>query len=156
MDSLEAGIPKRSITVLKNYSGESASVENKNFAIVVSQYYDNITGNMKDGAIETLLRNRVPEESISIFWVPGSWELPHAALRLVKTKKFDAIVCLGCVIKGETTHDHHINSVISSSIGQISLEHDVPIGFGVLTCNCLLYTSPSPRDATLSRMPSSA
>ena len=130
--------PKRSVTVLKNFSGESASVENKTFALVVSQYYDNITGNMKDGAVETLLRNRVPEESISIFWVPGSWELPHAALRLVKSKKFDAIVCLGCVIKGETTHDHHINSVISSSIGQISLEHDVPIGFGVLTCNTLL------------------
>ena len=119
------------------FSGDTASVEDKKFAIVVSQYYDNITGKLKDGAVETLLRNRVAQENISIFWVPGSWELPHAALRLVKSKKFDAIVCLGCVIKGETTHDHHINNVISNSIGKISLEHDFPIGFGVLTCNTL-------------------
>ena len=68
--------------MLKNFSGESASVEDKTFAIVVSQYYDNITGNMKDGAVETLLRNRVPEESISIFWVPGSWELPLSLIHI--------------------------------------------------------------------------
>lgn len=123
--------------MINEFLGDTSSVEQKKFAIVVSQYYDNITTKLKDGAVETLLRNRVPEENISIFWVPGSWELSHAALRLVKSKKFDAIVCLGCVIKGETTHDHHINTVISNSIGQISLEHDFPVGFGLLTCNTL-------------------
>lgn len=122
---------------IQHHSGDRGSVKEKRFAVIVSTYYQNITGNLKQGAIETLLRNRVPEENISVFEVPGSWELSHTALRVAKTKSFDAIICLGCVIKGETTHDHHINSVISNSIGSISLEHDLPIGFGVLTCNTL-------------------
>lgn len=122
---------------IQQFNGDTASIQACRFAIVVSSYYENITSKLRDGAIQALQRERVDDASIAVFEVPGSWELPHVALRLAKSKKFDAIVCLGCVIKGETTHDHHINNVISNSVGRISLDHDIPVGFGVLTCNTL-------------------
>ena len=69
--------------------------------------------------------------------MPGAWEIPLVAQRLARSKKFAAILCLGAVIKGETTHDEHINRQVSLSLGQIALETGVPVLFGVLTCNTL-------------------
>ena len=69
--------------------------------------------------------------------MPGSWEIPLAAQRLLDTGRWDAIVCLGCVIRGETTHDQHINTTISNALGMLSLEYSTPVAFGVLTCNTL-------------------
>jgi 6,7-dimethyl-8-ribityllumazine synthase len=122
---------------MHNFNGHSASVAKKKFAIIVSQYYENITNDLKDGAVKTLLEEDVEADNISIFWTPGSWELPAATLRVLKSEQFDAIVILGCVIKGETTHDAHINTAISNGIADLTLQYDKPIGFGLLTCNTL-------------------
>jgi 6,7-dimethyl-8-ribityllumazine synthase len=107
------------------------------YAIVVSKYNRSITTNLLRGAVETLKTKGIGENEIDIAWVPGAWELPLIAQRFAASKEFAAILCLGAVIKGETTHDEHINRQVSLSLGQMALDHQVPILFGVLTCNTL-------------------
>lgn len=119
------------------HTGKSGSLEKKRFAIVVSSYHRQITGPLLEGAIETLATEGVADDLITIAWVPGAWELALACKCLIETENFDAIICLGCVIKGETTHDHHINTMVSTSLGQMSVESGVPVAFGLLTCNSL-------------------
>lgn len=122
---------------MQEFSGKTASLADKKFAIVVSNYYENITHKLLEGAVKTLVSSGVNESDITTLWTPGSWELPAATLRVLKSGKFDGIVILGCVIKGETTHDQHINTAISNGIAELTLQYDVPIGFGLLTCNTL-------------------
>lgn len=122
---------------MQEFSGKTASLADKKFAIVVSNYYENITHKLLEGAVKTLVSSGVTESDITTLWTPGSWELPAATLRVLKSGKFDGIVILGCVIKGETTHDQHINTAISNGIAELTLQYDVPIGFGLLTCNTL-------------------
>ena len=122
---------------MQEFTGKTASVADKKFAIVVSNYYENITHKLLEGAIKTLVSSGVADSNIATLWTPGSWELPAATLRVLKSGKFDAVVILGCVIKGETTHDQHINTAISNGIAELTLQYDLPIGFGLLTCNTL-------------------
>lgn len=106
--------------------------------VVVSAFNEDITGPMFDGAIETLQKWGVQEKSIEIVRVPGSFEIPFGCtLLLSKKKKPDAIVALGCVIKGDTSHDHYIASAVSQGIMQLSIAHSIPIAFGVITTNNL-------------------
>jgi 6,7-dimethyl-8-ribityllumazine synthase len=107
------------------------------FAIVVSRYNENITGKLLSGALETLHQQGVSEDLIDVAWVPGAWELPLVAQQFAVAEKYAAIICLGAVIKGETTHDEHINRQVSLSLGNLSLEFNIPIAFGLLTCNSL-------------------
>jgi 6,7-dimethyl-8-ribityllumazine synthase len=107
------------------------------YAIVVSRYNHSITGSLLRGAVETLKEKGIEEHNIDVAWVPGAWEIPLVAQELAATKKYVAILCLGAVIKGETTHDEHINRQVSLSLGQMSLEYKLPVLFGVLTCNTL-------------------
>ena len=116
--------------------GDSGSAEGK-YAIVVSKYNDNITGKLLAGATETLIQAGVSPDEITVAWVPGAWEIPLVARHLGRSGEYDAVLCLGAVIKGETTHDEHINRQVSLSLGQIALELDLPILFGVLTCNTM-------------------
>ena len=116
-------------------TGKTGSLEKKHFAIVVSTYHRQITGPLLEGALETLAAAGVADENVTVAWVPGAWELSLAAKRLLNTNKFDALICLGCVIKGETTHDHHINTMVSSTLGQMSVDSGIPVAFGLLTCN---------------------
>lgn len=109
----------------------------RRFAIIVSKYNSNITSKLRDGAVETLTQNGVADEHIDIFWVPGAWELSLIAKQIAEKRIHAAIICLGAVIKGETTHDQHINRQVSLSLGQTSLDFDVPIAFGLLTCNSM-------------------
>ncbi len=122
---------------MQEFTGRTPSVAGKRFALVVSNYYENITHKLRDGAIKTLTDAGVAESDIATLWTPGSWELPAATLRALKSGNFDAVVILGCVIKGQTTHDQHINAAISNGIAELTLQFDVPIGFGLLTCNTL-------------------
>jgi 6,7-dimethyl-8-ribityllumazine synthase len=116
----------------------AGSVADRRFAIVVSRYHHDITSKLLEGALATLAEQGVPDDQIRIAWVPGSWELPIATQRLLDSEKtYDAIICFGCVIKGETTHDQHINTTVSESLGRLSLLNDVPVGFGLLTCNTM-------------------
>jgi 6,7-dimethyl-8-ribityllumazine synthase len=105
------------------------------FAIVVSRYNEHITGKLLAGAVETLRAAGVNDEAIDVTWVPGAWEIPLVAQRLAQSDNYAAVLCLGAVIKGETTHDEHINRQVSLSLGQIALRTEVPVLFGVLTCN---------------------
>lgn len=105
------------------------------FAIVVSRYNEHITGKLLTGAVETLRTAGVNDAAIDVAWVPGAWEIPLVAQRLAQSDAYAAVLCLGAVIKGETTHDEHINRQVSLSLGQIALETEVPVLFGVLTCN---------------------
>jgi 6,7-dimethyl-8-ribityllumazine synthase len=118
------------------FDGQSGPVSGK-FAIVVSRYNEHITGKLLTGAVETLKAAGVANEAIAVAWVPGAWEIPLAAQRMAESGNYVAVLCLGCVIKGETTHDEHINRQVSLSLGQLALDTGLPISFGVLTVNTL-------------------
>jgi len=107
------------------------------FAVVVSRYNDSITSKLLTGAVDTLASQGVADNAIDVAWVPGAWEIPVVARELAGSGKYAAVLCLGAVIKGETTHDEHINRQVSLSLGQIALDARIPVLFGVLTCNNL-------------------
>lgn len=117
------------------HTGKTGSLDKKRFAIVVSTYHAQITGPLLDGALETLATAGVADENVTVVRVPGAWELSLATKRLIDSNNFEALICLGCVIKGETTHDHHINTMVSSTLGQMSVDSGIPVAFGLLTCN---------------------
>lgn len=106
-------------------------------AIVVAEWNKNITQKLLDGAITTLIEGGVADEQIDVAWVPGAWEIPLVAMRLAESGQYAAVICLGAVIRGETTHDQHINRGVSMAMLDIALEFDLPVLFGVLTCNTL-------------------
>ena len=104
-------------------------------AIAVSEYNEDITFALRDGAVKTLLAHGVREKNIIVQLVPGAFELPLAASWLWEYKKADAVICLGCVIKGDTDHDIYINNAVSSAIMNLGLETGSPFVFGVITPN---------------------
>jgi 6,7-dimethyl-8-ribityllumazine synthase len=118
------------------YQGESRAPQGR-FGIVVSRYNQTITGKLLSGALETLTARGVADGDIDVAWVPGAWELPVIAQQFARGGRHVAVLCLGAVIRGETTHDQYINQQVSQSLGQIALETGVPVLFGVLTCNTL-------------------
>lgn len=107
------------------------------FAIIVSRYNESITSKLRDGAVETLRHHHVADDRIDVVWVPGAWEIPLVADQLAKSGRYAAVLCLGAVIRGETTHDQHINRQVSMSLGQTGLESGIPVLFGILTCSSL-------------------
>jgi len=107
------------------------------FAIVVSRYNESITSKLLRGAVDTLLAAQVPGDAIDVAWVPGAWEIPLVAARFARSRSVSAVICLGAVIRGETTHDQHINRQVSTSLGQIALDTEIPVMFGVLTCDSI-------------------
>jgi len=107
------------------------------FALVVSRFNEFITSRLLAGARDALVRHKAAEEHLTEVWVPGSWELPLAAKALAKCGKYDAVVCLGCVMRGDTTHHEHIGGEAAKGIAQVTLETGVAIGFGVLTTDSL-------------------
>lgn len=106
-------------------------------AIVVSRWNESITKRLLDGAVATLTSHGIPDETIDVAWVPGAWEIPLVAQQLADSQRYQAIVCLGAVIRGETTHDQHINRSVSAAISQIALDSGVPVLFGILTCETM-------------------
>lgn len=106
-------------------------------AIVAARYNESITNNLVRGATGILTRAGFGEDLQRLVRVPGAWELPLAARWLCESARYQAIICLGAVIRGETTHDQHLNRFVSLSLGQLSLDSGIPVAFGVLTCNDL-------------------
>lgn len=104
-------------------------------AIVVSRYNDSITSKLLDGALETLRSAGVDEERIVVVEVPGAWELPLPALNLAISDAIDGVIVLGAVIRGETSHDQHINRAVSMALMNAQIDSDTPIALGLLTCN---------------------
>jgi len=106
-------------------------------AIVVSEYNDNITGKLCKAAIQTLIANSIRDEDIQILRTPGAWELTFAAQLAIQQAQCRGVIALGAVIKGETTHDQHLNRAVSMGLMQLSLEHQKPVALGLLTVNSL-------------------
>ena len=106
-------------------------------AIVVSRFNDLISEKLLDGARDALLRHDVSHQAVEVFRVPGAWELPLAAKELALSGKYDAIIALGAVIRGDTPHFDYVSAEMSKGLAQVGLEHRVPVVFGVLTCDTL-------------------
>lgn len=107
------------------------------FGIVVSRFNEFFGKKLLEGAQDALLRHDVDEENIDIAWVPGSFEIPHIALKLAQTKKYDAIICLGAVIRGGTPHFDYIAAEVTKGIAKIGLDTGLPVIYGVITTDTL-------------------
>jgi 6,7-dimethyl-8-ribityllumazine synthase len=107
------------------------------FAIVVSRYNETITGRLLSGALEMLATHGIEDAQIDVAWVPGAFEIPLIADQLAGSGKYLAVICLGAVIRGETTHDQHINRAVSLELAASGIRHALPVLFGLLTCDTL-------------------
>lgn len=115
----------------------SANAAGLRFAVLVSRFNSHVTEPLLDGAVATLLRSGAAPEDVTVMRVPGAWELPGAAARALATGRFDAVVALGCLIKGETIHFDIIAAEAAKGLAALEREHGVPVAFGVLTTNTL-------------------
>ncbi len=106
-------------------------------AVVVSRYNESITSRLLEGALEAFSAAGVNAEAVDVAWVPGAFEIPLVADRLASSGRYAAVVCLGAVIRGETTHDQHINRAVSLQLTESSVHAGIPILFGILTCDTL-------------------
>jgi 6,7-dimethyl-8-ribityllumazine synthase len=107
------------------------------FGIVASRFNDFICGRLIDGAVDALTRAGADEKDILIYKVPGAFELPAMAKKLAKTGKFDAVICLGAVIRGATPHFEYISAEVTKGIASVGLETEMPVAFGVLTTDTI-------------------
>ena len=122
--------------MVNTYQGELDGAKGR-FAIVVSRFNQSITSRLLEGAVQTLVAHGVSDDRIDVAWVPGAFEIPTVADRLAGSRRYAAVLCLGAVIRGETTHDQHINRAVSIRLSEIGVRYGVPVLFGVLTCNTL-------------------
>jgi 6,7-dimethyl-8-ribityllumazine synthase len=117
---------------MKTYEGKLVSKDIK-IGIVVSRFNEFITSKLLGGAIDALKRHEISDDNFEIAWVPGAFEIPLIALKMANSKKYDAIICLGAVIRGSTTHYDYVCSEVSKGIAHVSLNGNIPVMFGVLT-----------------------
>lgn len=113
------------------------SAEGYSFAIIVSRFNDFVSSKLMEGAIDALKRHGIDDDKLSLIKVPGAFEIPMTAKRLAKTGKYDAIICLGAVIRGATPHFDYVAAEVSKGIASVSLESTIPVTFGVLTTDNL-------------------
>ena len=113
------------------------SISGKKFAIVFSRFNEFVGDGLLKAANECLLKHGVSEENIEVIKVPGAFEIPVTADRLASQKKYDAIICLGVVIRGATAHFEYVSSACSSGIAQVALKYSLPVIFGVLTTDTI-------------------
>jgi 6,7-dimethyl-8-ribityllumazine synthase len=111
--------------------------QNRNFAIVVSRFNELISGKLLEGAMDCLLRHGASEDDVTVYWVPGAFEIPLVAGKVAAQKKADAIICLGAVIRGATPHFDYVAAEVSKGVAQVSLSSGVPVSFGVLTTDSI-------------------
>ena len=113
------------------------SAENGKYAIVVSRFNEFVTSKLLAGAIDSLVRHQADEKNITVLWVPGACEITLAAKKMAKSNKYDAVICLGAVIRGQTPHFDSVCQQVTRGIGQLNYDFDVPAIFGVLTCDSI-------------------
>lgn len=121
---------------MKVYEGKLIS-EGKRYGIVVGRFNEFIGGKLLSGALDGLKRHGVSEDDIEISWVPGAFEIPLIAKKMAKSEKYDAVICLGAVIKGSTPHFDYVSSEVSKGVAHVSLETEIPVVFGVLTTDTI-------------------
>ena len=107
----------------------------RRFAVVASRFNQHVVERLVDGALDALVRHGVSADDVDVVWVPGAWELPLAARRLLVTERYDAIVAVGAVIRGDTPHFDFVAGEASRGLATAGAEFDTPIGFGLLTCD---------------------
>jgi 6,7-dimethyl-8-ribityllumazine synthase len=121
---------------MAEFSG-TPSGAGRRIAVVVSRFNESVTQKLVDGAIDALTRHGTAFDDIDIVWVPGAWELPPAARLLLSSERYDALVALGAVIRGETPHFDYVAGEAARGLAQASADFDVPVGFGLLTCDTM-------------------
>lgn len=107
------------------------------FAIVISRFNSLISDRLLSGALDALERHGAAEDNITVAWVPGSFEIPPIARKMALSQKYDAVVCLGALLRGETPHFDYLSSTVTKELGSISMESGIPVINGVLTCNTM-------------------
>ena len=113
------------------------TAKNKKFGIVISRFNELISTQLLSGAKDCLLRHECKNDSITVAWVPGSFEIPLAAKKMAQSSKYDAIICLGAVIRGGTPHFEYIASVVSKGVANVGLDTGVPVIFGIITSDTI-------------------
>ncbi len=121
---------------MKTYEGE-LQAKGLKFGIVLSRFNEFITGKLLDGAVDALVRHGAKEDDIDIVKVPGSFEIPMVARKLALKGAYNAIICLGTVIRGATPHFEYIAAEVSKGIASASMEAGLPIAFGIITCDTI-------------------
>ena len=109
----------------------------KKFVLVAGRFNDFITKQLIDGCLDTLIRHGADKEKIELVYVPGAFEIPLIAQKLARTKGFDAVICLGAVIRGSTPHFDYVASEVSKGVAQVSLDTGIPVIFGVITADTI-------------------
>jgi 6,7-dimethyl-8-ribityllumazine synthase len=120
----------------KNFEGQF-DARGRQIAIVASRFNDFFTRELMDGAQDCLRRHGVDAEQVDTCWVPGGWEVPLAAKRFAATGRYAAVICLSCIIQGDTPHFQYVASEVTKGIAQVSLETGVPVAYGVVTAETL-------------------
>ena len=120
----------------KTFQGRILGKDRK-FGIVISRFNEFISSKLLEGALDCFQRHEVNAENIDIAWVPGSFEIPLTALKMAKSKKYDAVICLGAVIRGATPHFEYIAAEVTKGIAQINLQTGIPTVYGVITADTL-------------------
>ncbi len=125
---------------MSNFIAGQLSASGKKFGIIVSRFNEMISKNLHSGAIDCLLRHGADEKNITTIYVPGAFEIPLTAKKIAASKKYDAIICLGAVIRGATPHFEYIAAEVSKGIAAVGLETGVPVIFGVITSDNIEQT----------------
>jgi len=107
------------------------------FSILVARFNHFITDRLLDGALDTLIRHGAEEENVTVVRVPGSFEIPSVAARLAASAKYDAVICIGAVIRGGTPHFDYVAGEVSKGVAQVAMQAECPVSFGVLTCDTI-------------------
>ena len=113
------------------------TAKNMKVAIVVARFNEFITSKLLGGALDCLTRHEAEDKNITVAWVPGAFEIPLAAQTLAATKKYDAVICLGAVIRGATPHFDYVCAEASKGVAQVALQQQVPVAFGILTTDTI-------------------
>jgi 6,7-dimethyl-8-ribityllumazine synthase len=107
------------------------------FGLVASRFNDFMTKELVSGCIDTLVRHGADDKDVTVVWVPGAFELPLVAQRMAKTKSFDALICLGTIIRGATPHFDYIAAETSKGVAKVSLDNGIPVIFGIITADSI-------------------
>jgi len=121
---------------LNKFEGKLIAREYR-FAIVVSRFNEFISSHLLNGALDCLKRHEAKEDAIDIIWVPGSFEIPLAAKKAARSERYDAVICLGAVIRGSTPHFEYVASEVAKGVASVSLETGLPVIFGIITSDNL-------------------
>ena len=135
MNIVKSSYKKHQGDIMPNIIEGMLTVNNEKFCIIVARFNEFISSKLLSGAIDELVRHGAKKENIDILWVPGAFEIPLIAKKAAKTSKYNAIITLGAVIKGSTSHYDYVCAEVSKGVASVGLETEVPVIFGVLTCD---------------------